>query len=82
VCVQVKQIPGSRSEEDSIQVQARGELQLGLLVEGMRRSRFEMELSAPRVLLRRVHGQLQEPIEDVLCEVPNTAVGARRSPCP
>lgn len=73
--VQVKRLSGGGSSDDKIQVEARGELQLGLLIEGMRRDRFEMEISAPRVLLRREAGELLEPHEEVTCEVPAQCVG-------
>lgn len=72
---QVKRLSAGGSSDDKIQVEARGELQLGLLIEGMRQDRFEMEISAPRVLLRREGGELQEPHEEVTCEVPAACVG-------
>ena len=73
--LQVQRIKVGGSADDKIQVEARGELQLGLLIEGMRRDRFEMEISAPRVLLQREGGELQEPHEEVTCEVPSACVG-------
>jgi GTP-binding protein len=72
---QVRRINAGDSAEDKIQVEARGELQLGLLIEGMRRDRFEMEITAPRVLLKREGGQTMEPVEEVTCEVPSASVG-------
>ena len=63
--------------EDRIQVAARGELQLGLLIEGMRRSGFELEISAPEVLLRQEGGKVLEPLEEAALECPLSAVGAR-----
>ena len=66
----------SEGGEERVQVHARGELQLGLLIEGMRRDRFEMEISAPQVLLRQEGGQNLEPLEEATMEVPEAAVGA------
>lgn len=63
-----------------MQVEARGELQLGLLIEGMRRDGFELELSPPKVLTRTgPSGSKLEPVEEVTCEVPDACVGA--PPC-
>lgn len=53
----------------------RGELQLSLLIEGMRRERFEMEISAPQVLLKREGGHFLEPLEEVWLDVPEFSVG-------
>jgi GTP-binding protein len=57
-------------EKDSMEVAGRGELQLGILIETMRREGFELSVSRPRVLLRRGdNGELTEPIEEVVIDV-------------
>ncbi len=59
------------AEKDAIEVAGRGELQLGVLIETMRREGFELSISRPRVLFRTdpVSGQRQEPIEEVIIDV-------------
>ncbi len=62
----------SESEEkDSVEVAGRGELQLGILIETMRREGFELAVSRPKVLFERdpVAGDLLEPIEEVVIDV-------------
>jgi GTP-binding protein len=57
-------------EKDSMEVAGRGELQLGILIETMRREGFELSVSRPKVLFQRdAHGALQEPIEEVVIDV-------------
>ena len=56
--------------KDSFEIGGRGELQLGVLIETMRREGFEMTVSRPRVLSRKdENGTLQEPIEEVTIDV-------------
>ncbi len=58
------------AESDSMEVAGRGELQLGILIETMRREGFELSVSRPKVLLRRTEtGQLEEPLEEVVIDV-------------
>jgi GTP-binding protein len=58
------------TEKDSMEVAGRGELQLGILIETMRREGFELSVSRPKVLLRRNDaGDLEEPIEEVVIDV-------------
>jgi GTP-binding protein len=61
----------TRSEnKDNFEVGGRGELQLGVLIETMRREGFEMSVSRPRVLLKKdSNGMLLEPIEEVFVDV-------------
>lgn len=55
---------------DSFEVAGRGELQLGVLIETMRREGFELSISRPRVIMKRdENGQLLEPIEEVVVDV-------------
>jgi GTP-binding protein len=57
-------------DKDSMEVAGRGELQLGILIETMRREGFELSVSRPKVLLRRNDaGGLEEPIEEVVIDV-------------
>jgi GTP-binding protein len=57
-------------ENDAMEVAGRGELQLGILIETMRREGFELSVSRPKVLLRRNDdGGLEEPIEEVVIDV-------------
>jgi GTP-binding protein len=57
-------------EKDSMEVAGRGELQLGILIETMRREGFELSVSRPKVLLERAaDGHLMEPIEEVVIDV-------------
>ncbi len=55
---------------DSFEVAGRGELQLGVLIETMRREGFELSISRPRVLFKKdENGQLLEPVEEVVVDV-------------
>jgi GTP-binding protein len=57
-------------EKDSMEVAGRGELQLGILIETMRREGFELSVSRPKVLLRTDEsGETEEPIEEVVIDV-------------
>src|SRR5262249_31281065 len=58
------------TEKDAMEVAGRGELQLGILIETMRREGFELSVSRPQVLLERGDdGELREPIEEVVIDV-------------
>jgi len=58
------------SERDAVEVAGRGELQLGILIETMRREGYELSVSRPMVLMRRAgNGELEEPIEEVVIDV-------------
>ena len=59
------------SEKDAYEVAGRGELQLGVLIEGMRREGFEVSISRPRVVFQKDEetGERMEPIEDVVIDV-------------
>ena len=64
-------------ERDSMEVAGRGELQLGILIETMRREGFELSVSRPKVLLRRgENGALLEPIEEVVIDLDEEHAGA------
>jgi GTP-binding protein len=58
-------------DKDAVEVAGRGELQLGILIETMRREGFELAVSRPKVLFQRdpATGDLNEPIEEVVIDV-------------
>ncbi len=60
---------------DAFEVGGRGELQLGVLIENMRREGFELTVSRPRVLLKEEDGQKMEPIEEVVIDVDDEYTG-------
>ncbi|MFT3768539.1 MAG: translational GTPase TypA [Minicystis sp.] len=60
---------------DTFLVLGRGELQLAILVETMRREGYEMQLSNPEVVTREIDGEVMEPVELVVIDVPETYVG-------
>lgn len=58
------------ADKDAMEVSGRGELQLAILIENMRREGFELSVSRPRVVLTRdENGQLLEPVEEVVIDV-------------
>lgn len=60
---------------DTFKVSGRGELHLSILLENMRREGYEVAVSRPEVIFRTINGQLCEPIEEVVCSVPNDYIG-------
>ncbi|WP_341761629.1 translational GTPase TypA [Candidatus Tisiphia endosymbiont of Thecophora atra] len=63
-------------EKDAFQVAGRGELQLGILIETMRREGFELSISRPRVLFKEdEQGKRLEPIEEIQVDVDDDFVG-------
>jgi GTP-binding protein len=61
---------------DAFEVSGRGELQMGVLIENMRREGFELSISRPRVIFRDEGGQRLEPIEEVTIDVDDEYSGA------
>lgn len=61
---------------DTVKVAARGELQLAVLIETMRREGFEAQISRPQVIFHREKGELMEPFETVTLELPDEALGS------
>ncbi|HEY8254255.1 MAG TPA: translational GTPase TypA [Rhizomicrobium sp.] len=61
--------------EGNFEVAGRGELQLGVLIESMRREGFELSISRPRVLFKTENGQKLEPIEEVTVDVDDAYTG-------
>ncbi len=71
VALRVTPIEGS----DTFAVRGRGVLHLSVLIETMRREGYEMSVSKPRVVLKKIDGQLHEPFEVLNVEVPTDRVG-------
>jgi GTP-binding protein len=63
-------------DADAFLVSSRGELHLSILIEKMRREGYELQVSKPRVILKREGDQLLEPIEQLVMDVPSDSVGA------
>ncbi|MCX6402998.1 MAG: EF-Tu/IF-2/RF-3 family GTPase, partial [Actinobacteria bacterium] len=61
---------------DAWEVQGRGELQLAILVEMMRREGYELTVGKPQVVTREVNGKVHEPVERLTVDVPEEFVGA------
>ncbi len=60
---------------DSFKVLGRGELQLAILIEMMRRENFELMVGRPEIVTRTIDGQLMEPVEHLTVDIPDTFVG-------
>jgi len=71
--VSIKVEPGET--KDAFKVSARGELQLAVLVEMMRREGFELSLSKPKVITRERDGKLSEPVELAVVDIPEEFIG-------
>jgi len=61
---------------DTFKIAARGELQLAILIETMRREGYEFAVSKPEVIMQEVDGDTMEPIEQVVIDVPEEHVGS------
>src|SRR5688500_4113696 len=72
--------PGIRVEEtdspDTFRVSGRGELQLAILIEIMRREGFEVEVGKPEIITRQENGRTLEPMEHLVVDVPEEFIGA------
>jgi GTP-binding protein len=71
VAIRVADAPGG----EAFEVSGRGELQMGVLIENMRREGFELSISRPRVLFREEGGERLEPIEEVTVDVDEEFAG-------
>jgi len=60
---------------DIIEVAGRGELQLSVLIESMRREGYELQVSRPEVIVREINGKRHEPLERAVIDVPEEYVG-------
>ncbi|TNJ40649.1 translational GTPase TypA [Phaeobacter sp. B1627] len=65
VAIQVTDTPGG----EAFEVAGRGELQMGVLIENMRREGFELSISRPQVLFKEENGQRMEPVEEATIDV-------------
>ena len=72
VAIKIKDTPSG----DAFEVAGRGELQMGVLIENMRREGFELSISRPQVLIKEEGGQKLEPIEEVTIDVDEEYTGA------
>lgn len=63
------------SNTDSFNVMGRGELQLAILIEMMRREGFELSVSMPETITKQINGQTHEPMELLVIDVPEEFVG-------
>jgi GTP-binding protein len=72
VAIRITDTPGG----DAFEVAGRGELQMGVLIENMRREGFELSVSRPQVLFREENGQRLEPVEEVTIDVDDDYSGA------
>ncbi|MFQ6552144.1 translational GTPase TypA [Aestuariibius insulae] len=72
VAIKVTDTPGG----EAFEVAGRGELQMGVLIENMRREGFELSISRPQVLFREENGAQLEPIEEVTIDVDDEYSGA------
>jgi GTP-binding protein len=71
VAIRIRETP----DKDAFEVAGRGELQLGILIENMRREGFELTVSRPTVVVREENGQKLEPIEEVIIDVDDEHTG-------
>ena len=71
--VSIEVRPAESSE--AFEVRGRGELQLAVLIEQMRREGFEMTVSRPEVLLHEVNGETREPYERITIDIPPDFIG-------
>jgi GTP-binding protein len=72
VAIKVSDTPGG----EAFEVAGRGELQMGVLIENMRREGFELSISRPQVLFREINGVRHEPVEEVTIDVDDEYTGA------
>jgi GTP-binding protein len=72
--VAIRVTPGD--DNDSYDVAGRGELQLAVLIENMRREGFELTIGRPKVLFKEENGERLEPIEEVIIDVDDEFTGA------
>ena len=61
---------------DTFRVSGRGELQLAILIEMMRREGYEMEVGKPQIITREQDGQTLEPMEHLVVDIPEEFIGA------
>jgi GTP-binding protein len=64
-----------REQPDSFQVTGRGEFQLAIIIETMRREGYELQVSKPTVVTREIDGKLHEPVELLVIDIPEDFIG-------
>jgi GTP-binding protein len=64
-----------REQPDSFQVTGRGEFQLAIIIETMRREGYELQVSKPTVVTREIDGRLHEPVELLVIDIPEDFIG-------
>ena len=72
VAISIKDTPSG----DAFEVSGRGELQMGVLIENMRREGFELSISRPQVIFTEVDGVRHEPVEEVTIDVDDEYTGS------
>ena len=72
VAIRIQDTPGG----EAFEVSGRGELQMGVLIENMRREGFELSISRPQVIMREEDGQMLEPVEEATIDVDDEYSGA------
>ncbi|MBY6134423.1 translational GTPase TypA [Leisingera sp. XS_AS12] len=72
VAIKVEDTPGG----EAFEVSGRGELQMGVLIENMRREGFELSISRPQVIMKEIDGVRMEPIEEATIDVDDEYSGA------
>ncbi len=71
VAVKIKKL----DRTDAFEVCGRGELQMAVLIETMRREGFEMTVSKPQVIIKKMDGKISEPVERLFLDIPEEFVG-------
>jgi GTP-binding protein len=72
VAIKIADTPGG----EAFEVSGRGELQMGVLIENMRREGFELSISRPQVIMKEIDGQMMEPVEEATIDVDDDYSGA------
>jgi GTP-binding protein len=72
VAIRIKDTPGG----EAFEVSGRGELQMGVLIENMRREGFELSISRPQVIMKEEDGKRLEPVEEATIDVDDEYSGA------
>ncbi|WP_121629848.1 translational GTPase TypA [Tropicibacter alexandrii] len=72
VAIRIKDTPGG----EAFEVSGRGELQMGVLIENMRREGFELSISRPQVIMKEIDGVMNEPVEEATIDVDDEYSGA------
>ena len=63
------------SRPDLFKISGRGELQISVLLENMRRERYELQVSQPKVIIKEINGEKMEPFEEIIVDTPTRFQG-------